>query len=131
MKRRTIVGLIVIAAVVAVVMFAGCVEEETPTPAPESTVEYSEEMVYKELIHLGPEGYTIANQLDALVGTMRAQGIETDIVDGYAKHKSGNVWEVGTTVISGGERYLYKWNYNIETKEIIPLTEMAKDLWYE
>ena len=71
------------------------------------------------------------NQLDALVGTMRAQGIETDIVEGYAKHKSGNVWEVGATVISGGERHPYKWNYNIETKEIIPLTEMAKDLWYE
>ena len=104
---------------------------EVPIPAPEPRVEYSEEMVYKELLNSGPEGYTIANQVDALVGIMRAQGIETDIVEGSAKHKSGNVWEVGATVISGGERYQYKWNYNIETKEIFPLTEMAKDLWYE
>ena len=131
MRKKTITGLIAIVAIVAVAMFAGCVEEETSTQAPEQTVGYSEERVYNELINSGPEGYTIANQIDGLVGIMRAQGIETDIVEGYAKHKSGNVWEVGVTVISGGERYQYKWNYNVETKEIIPLTEMAKSLWYE
>ena len=129
MKKKT-VELLAIVAIVAVAMFAGCVEEETPTPTPEQTVGYSEEGVYKELINSGPEGWTIANQVDALVDIMRAQGIETDIAEGYAKHKSGNVWEVGATVISGGERYPFKWNYNIETKEIIPLTEMAKNLWY-
>lgn len=32
MKRKTIRGLIVIVAIVAVAMFAGCVEEEAPTP---------------------------------------------------------------------------------------------------
>lgn len=37
MKRKTIVGLIAIVAVVAVAMFAGCVEEETPTKVPETT----------------------------------------------------------------------------------------------
>ena len=39
MKRKTIAGLIVIAILAAVVMFAGCVEDETlaPTPSPTPT----------------------------------------------------------------------------------------------
>ena len=40
MKKRTIVGLISIVAIVAVVMFAGCIEEEegsVPTPTPTIT----------------------------------------------------------------------------------------------
>ena len=32
MKRKNIVGLIDIVAIVAAVIFAGCVEEETPVP---------------------------------------------------------------------------------------------------
>ena len=34
MKRKPVVGLIAIVAIVAVVIFAGCVEEPTPTPMP-------------------------------------------------------------------------------------------------
>jgi hypothetical protein len=34
-KRKNIVGLIAIAVVAAVVVFAGCAEEETPTKVPE------------------------------------------------------------------------------------------------
>lgn len=37
MKRKNIVGLIALVAVVVVAMFAGCVEEETPTKVPETT----------------------------------------------------------------------------------------------
>ena len=37
MKRKTLVGLIAIVAIAAAVMFAGCVEEEPPTKAPETT----------------------------------------------------------------------------------------------
>jgi len=39
MKKKTMVGLIAIAAIAAAVMFAGCVEEETPvsTPMPTAT----------------------------------------------------------------------------------------------
>ena len=37
MKRKTIVGLIAIVAIAAVVLFAGCVEEETTTPPAETT----------------------------------------------------------------------------------------------
>jgi len=33
MQKKTVAGLITIVAIVAVVMFAGCVEEETKTPA--------------------------------------------------------------------------------------------------
>jgi len=36
-KRKNIVGLIALVAVVVVAMFAGCVEEETPTKVPETT----------------------------------------------------------------------------------------------
>jgi PBP1b-binding outer membrane lipoprotein LpoB len=35
MKKKTIAGLITVAVIAAVVMFAGCIEEETPTKAPE------------------------------------------------------------------------------------------------
>ncbi len=37
MKRKNIVGLIAIVAIVAAVIFAGCVEEETPVPTPSPT----------------------------------------------------------------------------------------------
>ncbi len=37
MKRKNIVGLIAVVAIVAVAMFLGCVEEETPTKVPETT----------------------------------------------------------------------------------------------
>ncbi len=41
MKRKIIIGLIAIVAVVAVAMFLGCVEEKasTPTPTPTPTPE--------------------------------------------------------------------------------------------
>ena len=37
MKRKNIVGLIALVAIVAAVIFAGCVEEETPVPTPSPT----------------------------------------------------------------------------------------------
>jgi hypothetical protein len=37
MKRKNLVGLIAIVAITAVVLFAGCVEEETPVPTPSPT----------------------------------------------------------------------------------------------
>jgi hypothetical protein len=39
MKKKTMVGLIAIAAIATAVMFAGCVEEKTPvsTPTPTAT----------------------------------------------------------------------------------------------
>jgi hypothetical protein len=37
MKRKAIVSLIAVVAVIAVAMFAGCVEEEEPTPTPMPT----------------------------------------------------------------------------------------------
>ena len=36
MKKKTMVGLIAIAAITAVVLFAGCIEEKAPTKAPEN-----------------------------------------------------------------------------------------------
>jgi len=32
MKKKTLAGLIAIAAIVAVVIFAGCIEEKSPAP---------------------------------------------------------------------------------------------------
>ena len=39
MKRKNIRGLIVIVTIVAIVVFSGCIDEETPTPALTPTVE--------------------------------------------------------------------------------------------
>jgi hypothetical protein len=37
MKRKNVVGLVALVAIVAAVIFAGCVEEETPVPTPSPT----------------------------------------------------------------------------------------------
>ena len=37
MKRKTIAGLIAIVAIIAIVIFAGCIEKEAPTPKASAT----------------------------------------------------------------------------------------------
>ena len=87
MKRKTIVGLIAIVAVVAVAMFAGCVEEKAPTPTPtpvtEQVKEYSNLKITEVTYENGqvkvfgitdlPGGAVLMMQLDAPTG-LCAQG---------------------------------------------------------
>ena len=48
MKRKTLVGLIAIAAIVVVVMFSGCVEEEVTPPEPETVQSGKSEVTIPE-----------------------------------------------------------------------------------
>ncbi|MEA2032473.1 MAG: hypothetical protein U9N41_02690 [Euryarchaeota archaeon] len=87
MKRKTIVGLIALVAVVAVAMFAGCIEEEapipTPTPVTEQAKEFSNLEITKVTYESGqvkvfgttdlPDGAILMMQLDAPTG-LCAQG---------------------------------------------------------
>jgi hypothetical protein len=52
MKKKTLAGLIAIVAIVAAVIFAGCIEEEAPTKVPETTPAGE---IPKETLPLRPE----------------------------------------------------------------------------
>ena len=85
MRKKTIAGLIAMVAVVVVVIFSGCVEEEapTPTPAAEQAKEFSNLEITKAIYENGqvkvfgatdlPDGAIIGMQLNDPAGGI-AQG---------------------------------------------------------
>ena len=70
MKRITIAELIVILAIVAVAMFAGCIEKEAPTPTPTPVTEQTKEYSILEITDVSYEN-----------GQVKVFGI-TDLPDG-------------------------------------------------
>lgn len=69
MKRKTVAGLITIVAIVAVVIFAGCVEEETP--------------VYTPLPTDRDGGYTPTSQADLQIIDVRVDATKEANLDNY------------------------------------------------
>jgi len=61
MRRKNVVGLIALVAIVAAVIFAGCVEEEATIPIPTAQVEkITEESKQKELLATAVSGNVIS-----------------------------------------------------------------------
>ena len=103
-------------------------------PLPEMTTrkgDYSERDAYNFVIAYGQKGWTIGNQIDGMVGVMRAQGDQCEVVDGQASRLRGDIFLVRCVVlVNKKEKHHYSWEANLKEQSVKPLSEYARKLHY-
>lgn len=93
---------------------------------------YTDRQVYQSVMDYqvhGP-GYTVAALTDTLVAVMQAQGDAVDVVEGQAKHRSGDIWEVSyVVVVNYTERHKFIYHADMNNSVVKPINKAARDLW--
>jgi len=119
-----------IVIIVAIVSFSG--NDKTPEKKVSTKTAYTEREVYQFVMDYevhGP-GYTVAALTDLLVGVMQAQGDAVDVVEGQAKHRSGDIWEVScVVVVNYTERHKLAYEADMNSRVVEPINKAARDLW--
>lgn len=86
---------------------------------------------YDFVVAYGRKGWTVGNQIDGMVGFMRAQGDKCEVVDGQASRLRGDIFLVRcVVVVNEKEKYHYSWEANLQEQTVKPLSEHARQLHY-
>ncbi len=79
------------------------------------------EMVVQEVLHTG----SIEKHLDVMIALMGNQGYKVEVT-WWAEPKFEDWWKVQCWMHTDGEKNLYEWNYNVKTRKLVGVSQLAK-----
>ena len=114
------------------------VQKETKEIQTETSMSYSRKEVYDFVISYpiyGEEakelGYTIGSMTDLLVGILRGEGQEVDVIEGWAEPTGEKgIWRVSYVVVADGKRDKCIYIADMNKKTVEPDNQIARDLFY-
>ncbi len=151
--KGCLIAFIIVFLIIVVSIIIAFVSEEEKEPAPAKTetqiqtktekstqtsISYSRKEVYDFVINYpiyGEEakelGYTIGSVTDVLVGVLRSQGQEVDVVEGNAEPTGEEgIWRVSYVVVADGKRDKVIYIADMNKKTVEPDNQIARGLFY-